>query len=103
MHLSAGALLGSYLQLGCLSGQRLLRKVLVLLQLLCEAVAGTSHCCGLVSFMLLLQLPPELSCCCMGSCTLCIQGLTQPLSLLFCLCKLALQLLALLLCLLPPS
>lgn len=103
VRLSAGALLGSYLQLGSLSGQRLLGKVLLLLQLLCEAVAGTSHCCGLVSFMLLLQLPPELSCYCMGSCTLCIQGLAQPLSLLFRLCKLALQLLALLLCFLPPS
>ena len=103
MRLSAGALLGSYLQLGSLSGQCLLRKVLLLLQLLCEAVAGTSHCCGLVSSMLLLQLPPELSCYCMGSCTLCIQGLAQPLSLLFRLCKLALQLLALLLRLSPPS
>ena len=96
-------MLGSYLQLGGLYGQCALRVVLLLLQLLCEADIGISQLCGLVGFMLLLQLPPELSCCCLSSSTRCIKGLAQPLSLLSGLCKLALQLLALLLCFLPPS
>ena len=93
----------AYLKLSSLSGQCLLRVVVLLLQLLCKASMGFSHCSGLVSFMLLLQLPPELSYCLLSCCLLCVKGLTQPLSFLSGLCKLALKLLALLLCLLPPS
>ena len=92
-----------HLQLGSLSGQCLLRVVLLLLHLLCEADIGISYCSGLVSYMLLLKLPPELRCCLVSCCTLCIESLMQPASLLSGLCKLALKLLALLLCFLPPA